>query len=79
MPFSISPRGGWAVAGVLALALSTGTQAAPAARTGPVFTEYGRTFAVEPDMPIPADAEFKVAFDISAAATPGEVNRHIDS
>lgn len=53
--------------------------AAPAARTGPVFTEYGGTFAVEPDMPIPADAEFKVAFDISAAATPGEVNRHIDS
>ncbi|WP_226632459.1 DsrE family protein [Novosphingobium profundi] len=66
-------------AGVLTLVLPVSARGTPEVRTGPVFTDYGRTFAVDSDMPIPADAEFKVAFDISAAATPGEVNRHIDS
>ncbi|TYC85507.1 DsrE family protein [Novosphingobium sp. BW1] len=71
-------RASFLLSAVVAL-LPAATIAAPDARTGPVFTEYGRTFVVEPDMPIPADAEFKVAFDISMAAPPGEVNRHIDS
>lgn len=42
---------------------------------GPVIAEFGPVASVETDMAIPADAEFHVAFDVSEAAEPGEINR----
>lgn len=44
----------------------------------PVFG-FAHTVPVESDMPIPPDAQFRVAFDVSAAATPGEMNRTFNS
>lgn len=46
---------------------------------GPVFSNFGHIAAVEGDLAIPADAVFKVGFDVSAKATPGEINRTVDS
>nr|WP_246543410.1 DsrE family protein [Novosphingobium profundi] len=63
-----------------ALTLASGAGAEDATpRTGPVFAKYGKTYAVEADMKIPEGTEFKVAFDVSAAAKPGEINRGFDS
>lgn len=46
---------------------------------GPVFTVFGKVAAVDTDVPVPPDTVFKVAFDISDAAKPGEMSRAIDS
>ncbi|MBX3593007.1 DsrE family protein [Sphingomonas sp.] len=48
-------------------------------RTGPVFADFGKTAPVQSDLPIPPGTVFKVAFDLSDAAAPGEVNRGLDS
>ncbi|WP_235973864.1 DsrE family protein [Parasphingopyxis marina] len=42
---------------------------------GPVIPGFGNVANVEQDMEIPADAEFRVVFDVSTAADPGEINR----
>lgn len=46
---------------------------------GPVFEAFGDIATVESDLPIPPGTAFKVVFDITDAATPGEINRAIDS
>ncbi|MDO9489432.1 MAG: DsrE family protein [Sphingomonadaceae bacterium] len=46
---------------------------------GPVFSDFGHIAPVASDLAIPADAAFKVAFDLSAKATPGEISKTIDS
>ena len=47
--------------------------------TGPVFEEYGPNAPVETDFEIPEGAEFKVAFDVTAGAETGELNRTLES
>lgn len=47
--------------------------------TGPVFEQYGPNAPVETTMEIPEGAEFKVAFDTSAGAETGELNRTLQS
>lgn len=51
----------------------------PGFHAGPVFRDFGHIAPVDSDLAIPAESSFKVAFDVSAKATPGEVNRTIDS
>ncbi len=46
---------------------------------GPVFGNFGHIAPVDSDLAIPDDAAFKVAFDLSAKAAPGEIGRTIDS
>ena len=46
---------------------------------GPVFTEYGKVTAVESDLPVSADTQFKVIFDAKDGAAPGDVVRTFDS
>ncbi|WP_395646045.1 DsrE family protein [Terricaulis sp.] len=46
---------------------------------GPVINDYGRVADVEGAAPIPAYTRFKVVFDVSEGAEPGEVNRGIES
>ena len=46
---------------------------------GIVITEFGPVATVEQDMEIPEGTEFRVAFDITQAATPGEMNRTLVS
>lgn len=59
----------------LVLAAPATAQALPDSMTpGPVFP-FGSVAEVESDMPIPADAEFKIAFDLFDAAPAGQVNR----
>lgn len=53
--------------------------APPAFHAGPVFPVYGKIATVDSDMPIPPGTVFKVAFDVSERAKPGEVNRGVDS
>jgi intracellular sulfur oxidation DsrE/DsrF family protein len=47
--------------------------------TGPVIADYGRVADVDNAAPIPAHTRFKVVFDVSEGAEPGEVNRGIES
>ncbi|MEM6899645.1 MAG: DsrE family protein [Pseudomonadota bacterium] len=42
---------------------------------GPLIEEFGPVATIEGREPIPADAEFKVSFDVVDAAEPGELNR----
>lgn len=69
------------VAGVAALALAAGAGAQDMSKfkDGPVITGFGKTAPIESDLPIPKKTVYKVMFDISAAAKPGEVNRTLDS
>ena len=43
--------------------------------TGPLLEEYGPVAAVDGAEAVPADAVFKVSFDVVEAAEPGELNR----
>ena len=67
---------------LLALLLMPGLAAAePRAgfHTGPVFTAFGDIATVESDLPISEGTVFRVLFNVSQKATPGEVSRAIDS
>lgn len=47
--------------------------------TGSVFTTFGDIATVESDLPIPEGTVFRVVFDVTEKATPGQLNRTIDS
>lgn len=47
--------------------------------TGPVFTTFGDIATVQSDLPIPEGTVFKVVFDVTDKATPGQLNRTFDS
>ncbi len=47
--------------------------------SGKVITGFGPVASVEQDVEIPADTRFKVLFDVSKAAKPGEINRTLVS
>lgn len=71
---------------LLAPLIACASTAAPAApepetvfTTGPVFPEFGQAILVETTDPLPTDAHFKIAFDMSAAAEEGEVARTLNS
>ena len=46
---------------------------------GPVLPEIGPIAPVESDVPIPKGTKFKIAFDVSAKATPGVLSRQIET
>jgi intracellular sulfur oxidation DsrE/DsrF family protein len=46
---------------------------------GPLIPEYGQIAGVDIEMEIPADTEFRVAFDVAAGADAGELNRTLTS
>ncbi|ARU14855.1 DsrE family protein [Croceicoccus marinus] len=59
----------------LAIAAPAAAQGLPDSMTpGPVFP-FGPVAEVESDMPIPADAEFRIVFDLSDAAAAGQASR----
>ncbi|MEL1249201.1 DsrE family protein [Aurantiacibacter gilvus] len=68
-----------ALAAASLLAIPASAQDMSAFTYGPVFEDYGPVAEVDMDMALPADAYFRVAFDISEAAEPGEVSRRIES
>lgn len=47
--------------------------------TGPVFDNFGPTAPVSADTPIPENAQFKVAFDVSNVSDSGTLNRSFES
>lgn len=51
----------------------------PGFHAGSVISDFGPVAAVEISEPLPASAEFKVAFDVDEAAKPGTINRSIES
>ncbi len=48
-------------------------------KTGPVIDEFGPTAAVQTDIPIAAETQFKIAFDVAKKADAGNLNRSIES
>lgn len=46
---------------------------------GPLIAEYGGVARVEGADPLPADAAFRVVFDVSEAAEPGALSRRLES
>lgn len=46
---------------------------------GPAIKQFGSVTPVQSDWPIPAQAEFKHAFDVSQGAASGKLNRGVDS
>jgi len=53
--------------------------AADAFLPGPVINDYGKIAKVNSSLAIPQGMKFKVAFDLSTAAKPAELNRSIDT
>lgn len=45
-------------------------------KTGPLIEDYGPVAIIPGSQPIPDSAKFKISFDVTAEAEPGEVNRH---
>jgi intracellular sulfur oxidation DsrE/DsrF family protein len=60
---------------VLALASTAALAQDGPFHPGPVIPDFGAVASVEQEMQIPADAEFRIAFDVNTAAEPGEINR----
>ncbi|QDE32222.1 MULTISPECIES: DsrE family protein [Shewanella] len=48
-------------------------------KSGPVIKDYGKVAEVNSSLVIPADMKFKVAFDLSNASKPAELNRSINT
>jgi|APFEC2959095136_1045048.scaffolds.fasta_scaffold00096_50 intracellular sulfur oxidation DsrE/DsrF family protein len=65
---------------LLALCLAAPAAAqVPAMHPGPVFPDVAPIATIESDMPLPAEAVFKVTYDVTAQATPGSVNRAFET
>lgn len=60
-------------------AAQTPAPAVPAPTPGPVFTDFAATYRLKPDIPVPTTGVFKVAFNTTEAAKPGEINRTVNS
>lgn len=60
----------------LSFTASAGTEAF---KSGPIIKDYGKIAEVNSSLVIPAGMKFKVAFDLSSAAKPAELNRSIDT
>ncbi|MGV9006493.1 MAG: DsrE family protein [Brevundimonas sp.] len=52
---------------------------APGFHSGPVFTTFGDIAPVESDLAIPEGTVFRVVFNVSAKATPGQLNTTINA
>lgn len=63
------PRIALALPIALALSLPLTVQGQKQTRPGPIVESAGAVFEVDPDMKTPTDMDFKVAFDVSTAAT----------
>lgn len=51
----------------------------PGLHAGSAIPEFGPVASVEGHMPIPAEATFSIAFDVSEPGKPGSLNRTIES
>lgn len=67
------------IVALLLLPMQAAAEPRAGLHTGPVFTTFGHIAPVESDLPIPEGTIFRVAFDLSEKATPGQLNRTIDS
>ena len=67
------------VLAAMAMATPAVAQDLSAFTAGPVFEEFGPTAPVDTTMEIPADIEFKVAFDTAAGAETGKLNPSLES
>jgi intracellular sulfur oxidation DsrE/DsrF family protein len=67
------------VIALLLLPVQAHAEPRPGFHAGPVFTSFGDIASVESDLPIPQGTVFRVLFDVTDKATPGQLSRHIDS
>lgn len=64
---------------ILSLLLVPTLAQAQAFHPGPVFPDIAPVATIDSDMAIPAGAVFKVTYDVTAQATPGEANRAFET
>lgn len=64
---------------VLLTALPAMAGDGPQPKAGPVFSDFGQVFAVDPDVPVAKDATFRIMFDVSEGAKPGAINVKVNS
>ena len=69
------------VSAIAGLCLAASPLAAQPERfhSGPLIADFGNIASVEGALPVPADAEFRIVFDVSERAAPGEINRTFDA
>lgn len=67
------------VTALLLLPLQAAANPRPGFHSGPVFSSFGDIASVRSDQPIPEGTVFRVAFDVSEKATPGQLNRAFES
>ncbi|WP_426169036.1 DsrE family protein [Sandarakinorhabdus sp. DWP1-3-1] len=64
---------------LLALPGMAAAQGRTAFHAGPVFTDFAPIATIRSDVTVPAGTRFKVAFDVSDAAAPGDLSRAIET
>ena len=67
------------IAAIVMLPVAAGAQDRSAFHPGPVFKDFAPIADVKSDVPVPKGTVFKVAFDVSDKAKPGEVTRGIEA
>ncbi len=67
------------LASVLALLAAPALAQNEAFHPGPAIPDFGAVASVESDQPAPKNARYKIRFDVSEAARPGELNRNLAS
>ncbi|MGN3974173.1 DsrE family protein [Tsuneonella sp. SYSU-LHT278] len=64
---------------VLGVARPSAAQDFSAFHEGPIFTEFGAVARVDPDVDVPANMRFSVAFDVVEPAGESSINRSVDT
>tara|TARA_R110002167_G_scaffold36382_1_gene115187 strand:- start:5918 stop:6463 length:546 start_codon:yes stop_codon:yes gene_type:complete len=67
------------IAALLLLPIQAVAEPRAGFHAGPVFTTFGDVATIQSDLPIPEGTVFRVVFNVSDKATPGQLNRSIDS
>lgn len=67
------------VAALLLLPVAAAAEPRAGFHAGPVFTTFGDIAPIQSDLPIPEGTVFRVVFNVTDKATPGQLNRVIDS
>ncbi|MEL6664318.1 MAG: DsrE family protein, partial [Pseudomonadota bacterium] len=69
-----------ALSALTAILIAVPAAAGPEAfKTGPLIEGHGENAAVPAAAPLPADAHFRIAFDVAEKAEDGKANRRINS
>lgn len=72
-------RFAWLVSCLSLITLSCAAQSFDAFKSGKAIPAFGKIAPIDSDLPIPEGTEFNIVFDVATQATPGKINRTLDS